>query len=221
MNQKKVARLFIENIPIILASSSPRRHQLMKKVGIVFDTVSVENEPLPLQDELPETYVMRAAETKAFTVAANNIQAVIIAADTVIVQNDGTNLKIIGKPSSDDDALTMLTELQGGRHQVFTGCCVVWPIEVKPHGIRYETFYDSTYISFGKWSQDVLRTYIKTGEPKDKAGAFSIEGIGGFLIDVVDGNFTTVLGLPLPQLLKCLLLGGAITIASQLQREEV
>lgn len=211
-NQQNMTGIFVENIPIILASASPRRHQLLKKLGIAFKIVSVDNEPLPFPNELPENYVMRAAEAKASFVAHHHPDALIIAADTIVTQNNGTPFRIIGKPNSDEDALTILMGLEGKQHQVFSGCCIIWPENTTPTNVRYETFYDSTYVHFGKWSKDILHAYIKTGEAKDKAGAFSIDGIGGFLIDIINGNFTTVLGLPLSEVVRRLLSGGAIHI---------
>lgn len=210
MNQQRVSGVFVEAIPIILASASPRRRHLLEQLGLLFKIVSVDNEPPPLFSESPLDYVIRAAKAKAFAVAGAEPHSVIIAADTVAISYKNKMAEIVGKPQSDEDSFSMLSCFQGGKHQVITACCIIWPLEKKIGSIQYEIFHDTANIHFGQWDKDILFSYIKTGEPSDKAGAFSIQGIGGFLIDIIEGNYSTVIGLPLPQLVRCLLKGGAI-----------
>lgn len=210
-SQKKVA-VFKENIPIVLASSSPRRQKLLQDLGLVFQISVVDTEPLPFKHELPSAYVVRAAESKAINVSTINPHGVTIGADTVVVYNDGESVEIVGKPCSEEDAFAMLSRFQGGKYQVITGCCLVWPFDTKQASPQYESFYDSTYIHFACWPDAVLSAYIQTEEPKDKAGSFAIQGIGAFLIDAIEGNYTTVLGLPVSQVIQRLLTGGAITV---------
>lgn len=220
MNQQRVSSVFIETVPIVLASASPRRRRLLEQLGLLFKTISVDSEPLPFSFEHPLEYVIRAAKVKAFAAAALESRSVIIAADTVVIYTKDDIFEIIGKPQSGNDSFSMLSRFQGGKHQVITGCCIVWPLEENTTSIQYETFYDTASIQFGQWDEDILFSYVSTGEPNDKAGAFSIQGIGAFLIDTIEGNYTTILGLPLPQLVKCLLKREAIKVVLNKNSEE-
>lgn len=220
MNQQRVSSVFIETMPIVLASASPRRRNLLEQLGLLFKVVSVDNEPLPLSSEHPLEYVIRAAKVKAFAAAALEPYSVIIAADTVVIYTKDNLCEIIGKPQSGNDSFSMLSRFQGGKHQVITGCCIVWPLEENITSVQYETFYDTASIQFGQWDKDILSSYVSTGESNDKAGAFSIQGIGAFLIDIIEGNYTTILGLPLPQLVKRLLKRKAIKVVLNKNSEE-
>lgn len=220
MSQQRVSSVFIETVPIVLASASPRRRSLLEQLGLLFKTISVDSEPLPFSFEHPLEYVIRAAKVKAFAAAALELRSVIIAADTVVIYTKDDTFEIIGKPQSGNDSFSMLSRFQGGKHQVITGCCIVWPLEENTTSIQYETFYDTASIQFGQWDEDILSSYVSTGEPNDKAGAFSIQGIGAFLIDIIEGNYTTILGLPLPQLVKCLLKREAIKVVLNKNSEE-
>lgn len=226
MTQQRVSSVFIETVPIVLASASPRRRSLLEQLGLLFKIVSVDSEPLPLSSEHPLEYVIRAAKVKAFAAAAAlEPRSVIIAADTVVIYTKDDVFEIIGKPQlgkpqSGNDSFSMLSRFQGGKHQVITGCCIVWPLEENITSVQYETFYDTASIQFGQWDKDILSSYISTGESNDKAGAFSIQGIGAFLIDIIEGNYTTILGLPLPQLVKLLLKRKAIKVVLNNNSEE-
>ncbi|OMQ03187.1 septum formation protein Maf [Lawsonia intracellularis] len=220
MTQQRVSSVFIETVPIVLASASPRRRSLLEQLGLLFKIVSVDSEPLPLSSEHPLEYVIRAAKVKAFAAAALEPRSVIIAADTVVIYTKDDVFEIIGKPQSGNDSFSMLSRFQGGKHQVITGCCIVWPLEENITSVQYETFYDTASIQFGQWDKDILSSYVSTGESNDKAGAFSIQGIGAFLIDIIEGNYTTILGLPLPQLVKRLLKRKAIKVVLNKNSEE-
>lgn len=221
MSQQRVSSVFIETVPIVLASSSLRRRSLLEQLGLLFKIVSVDSEPLPLSSEHPLEYVRRAAKVKAFAAAALEPHSVTIAADTVVIYTKDDVFEIIGKPQSDNDSFSMLSRFQGGKHQVITGCCIVWPSEENITSIQYETFYDTASIQFGQWDKDILSSYISTGESSDKAGAFSIQGIGAFLIDIIEGNYTTILGLPIPQLVKRLLKRGVIKVVLNKNSKEI
>lgn len=187
--------------PIVLASGSPRRQDFLRELGLAFTVVLSEvPEPLPYVGELPAEYVMRAAEAKAMSVTEQCQGTMLIAADTVVALGH----HIMGKPSSEEVALSMLQQLAGKTHEVVTGCCVMLPSGVK------HTFYASTRVSMWACSDDILRSYVATGEPCDKAGAYGIQGIGSFLVSSIEGSWSNVVGLPVAELVSFLVEQGCI-----------
>lgn len=176
--------------PIILASSSPRRSQLLRDLGVPFQIVpSNAPEPPPTRAEVenPGAYVEKLAHLKAQS--AEN-EAVIIAADTVVVlQNVGQN-QILGKPESEDEARAMLAKLRGKTHRVFSGVCV-------RRGENFRVAHQITRVTFGDFSDEFIAAYVQTGEPMDKAGAYAAQGKGALLIERIEGDYFNVVGLPL------------------------
>lgn len=169
---------------MILASGSPRRHELLGSLGIEFRVV-VSNIEEVLNQELPiEEQVMDLAKQKAD--ALNIEDELILAADTIVVIED----EILGKPKDEEDAYRMLRRLSGEVHYVYTGCCL-------KNGDDYKLFYDETKIVFKELTDQVIWDYIKTTEPMDKAGAYGIQGLGGELIERYEGDFYNVMGLPI------------------------
>jgi septum formation protein len=173
---------------IILASESPRRRQLLTQAGIphtVLASGADESvaEPLP-PGELVEVLALRKAEAVLPLV---NEPAVIIAADTVVYL-DG---RILGKPNDAGDAFAMLTALQGNRHTVYTGVALVHT----QNGKR-QCFVETAEVFFRALNEEAIRRYIATGEPMDKAGAYGIQERGAALVTRVEGDFYTVMGLP-------------------------
>ena len=122
----------------------------------------------------------------------------ILAADTVVALDSD----ILGKPADDTDALDMLRRLSGRRHEVITGVCCLFP-DGSSAG-----FADTSAVRFHAWPDDVLRAYVRSGEPADKAGAYAIQGQGAFLVESVHGSWSTVVGLPVSRLAALLLEGG-------------
>ena len=167
---------------IILASQSPRRRELMKYITDDFEVkVSDVDETLP-DGVTPRDAVMYLSKIKARPFAADG--DTVIGADTVVAI-DG---KILGKPADKADAAAMLGELSGKTHSVFTGVTVI------KNGAEH-TFYCETKVEFYPLTDDEIERYIATGEPLDKAGAYGIQGIGSVLIDRIDGDFFSVMGL--------------------------
>lgn len=172
---------------MILASGSPRRHELLGSLGIEFRVV-VSNIEEILNDTLPiPEQVMDLARQKAEALQIED--ELILAADTIVVIDD----EILGKPVDEDDAFKMLRKLSGRTHYVYTGCCL-------KHGTDYKMFYEETKINFKELSDQVILDYVKTKEPMDKAGAYGIQGLGGELVESYDGDFYNVMGLPLDKL---------------------
>jgi len=192
---------FHNRSPIVLASGSPRRRELLADLGLTFDVhPSPLEEPLPEPGESSADYVLRMARLKTLDVAARFRGATIIGADTAVVLND----RIMGKPQSKLDALEMLDTLSGATHQVVSGFCVVLP--------DGETLSEavSTDVDMRESTEDELMSYIETGEPMDKAGAYAIQGVGTFLVTAIRGSYTNVVGLPITRMLKTLIQRGVV-----------
>ena len=140
--------------PIILASSSPRRRELLGSLGIDFTIKVVDgSEPAPTLEDDPAAYAMRAAQAKAEAVARaagpETPDAVVLGSDTIVVLHEEHGPIILGKPASRDEALAMLLHLSGRTHTVYTGCCIIW---LSAHGeSRTELFYDAADVTFAEW----------------------------------------------------------------------
>ena len=172
---------------IVLASGSPRRQELLRRIGIEsFDVVvpdADESCPAGLSARETVAHIARAkAEAARALTAAEDI---VITADTLVVRGD----ERLGKPRDEADALRMLTELSGNRHTVCTGVTV-------RQGDRLKCFTVSTDVYFRPVREAELRAYIACGEPMDKAGAYGVQGRGALLVERIDGDFFNVMGLP-------------------------
>ena len=177
---------------IILASKSPRRRELLEKLGLDF-TVMTEDVDESMDPALPlEREILRVSEAKARAVQAGP-DDLIISADTVVCV-DG---KRLGKPADEADAKAMLRALSGRAHTVVSGLCVL-------RGDRCETASVSTNIHFRPLSDREIDAYVASGEPMDKAGAYGIQGLAAIFVDKLDGDYYNVMGLPLCALAELL-----------------
>lgn len=192
---------------VILGSGSPRRRELLEQIGIRFEVMVSEKEEVYTAQE-PEKIVRELALMKAKNVASEisdlemkDSEAegiIVIGADTVVVL-DG---QILGKPSDEKDAFAMLTSLQGREHQVFTGVAV---LDFDTEGNVSETaFAVKTDVCVNEMDEEEIRSYIRTGEPMDKAGAYGIQGRFAAYIDRIDGDYYNVVGLPVSALYRVL-----------------
>lgn len=185
--------------PLVLASASPRRKELLAGLGIPFTVrVAPAAEPTPAPGEDPASYVARAAAAKACAVCALPDlppRAAVLAADTIVVApDDGRGPRILGKPDNPAHALDMLRRLSGQRHEVFTACTLC----LNDGGQWRElAFTDRSGVRFARWPDPVLAAYAACKEPDDKAGAYAVQGVGAFLVEAVEGSWSTVVGLPL------------------------
>jgi septum formation protein len=183
-------------VKLILASASPRRAEILRDAGIAFTVLSSAVDETPYSNESPIDLVQRLANAKADLVAARAVgPAIVIAADTVVVL-DG---HILGKPRSSDDAHNMLTKLSGRTHSVITGVAMVR----LPDAERRQ-FVESTLVHFAPLSPEEISRYLATAEPRDKAGAYGIQGRAGRYIPRIEGCYFNVVGLPLSRLLTSL-----------------
>lgn len=180
--------------PLVLASRSPRRQQLLAMLGIPTRVAPADVQEIPLPRETPSAYARRLARDKARAVPG----AYVLGADTIVVLDD----EILEKPGDAGDALAMLTRLQGRWHEVITSVCLI------ANGETYEA-QDRTAVEFRRLDEATLRAYIATGEPMDKAGAYGIQGYGAALIERVEGDFFGVMGLPLRLVVDLLAKAGA------------
>ena len=177
----------ISAIKMILASGSPRRRELLSRLGYEFNVLSADIDEYLLDGESPDQHVMRLALAKAIEIAQNNPDDLVIGADTIVVLGE----RILGKPSSAEEAISMLTLLSGKAHIVYTGLALVFFGEQ-----IIKTDFDKTRVVFNTLNREDIIGYVASGEPLDKAGAYGIQGMGSFLVKNYDGEFDTVIGFP-------------------------
>jgi septum formation protein len=176
-------------IPLVLASQSPRRKELLSVIGIPFSVVPASIEEIPRPEESPEQFVVRAAREKGMEVASRVSQSLVLSADT-IVTIDG---EIFGKPCDESDAIRMLKKLSGKQHSVYTAVTLI--NQVKPETLEG---LDRTEVWFDDIDDSQIREYIRRENVLDKAGAYAIQGFAGLHIPRIEGNYFNVMGLPLP-----------------------
>jgi septum formation protein len=181
---------------IILASASPRRKELLEKLGLKFE-VDASNCAEEIDPTLePDELVRRISITKAKSVAQRHQDAVIIAADTIGV----IGKKLLGKPHTADEAGKMLAQISGKSHEVITGFTILDTVTDK---IMTGTVSTKVYIK--KLTQQEIAAYVQTGEPLDKAGAYGIQGRGAVIVEKIEGDYYNVMGLPLSALTEALI----------------
>ena len=187
---KKMAR-------IILASSSPRRKELLEQVGLKFEIFSPDIDESVCIGESADHYVQRLAEQKAQAILAQFPDAIVIAADTILVLDH----KIIGKPESKQHAFEIWTALSDRQHDVLSGVCLL-SSQCDPNTIQ--SMVVRTKVYFQKLSQLDVEQYWATGEPIGKAGAYAIQGYAAQFIQRIEGSYSNVVGLPLYETLQLL-----------------
>lgn len=174
---------------LILASASPRRQELLSRLGLDFTVIPARGEESLTPGLSPQEQVLRLAGQKALEVSVRQDHSpgrVILSADTVVVL-DGS---ILGKPRDTDDAARMLSALSGRSHQVLTGVCVLSEAGAQRH-------CEETQVFFRPLTSSEILAYVETGEPMDKAGAYGIQGYGALFAEKIIGDYFNVMGLPL------------------------
>jgi len=179
---------------VILASQSPRRRELLTLIGIAHEVMPADINEDVRAGELPRAYTERLAREKAAAIesrVANETRTIVIAADTTVVLNGD----ILGKPTDAADARTMIRRLAGRSHTVMTGIAVA-------RGGRVESAVEEVGVTFRELSDDEIARYVATGEPMDKAGAYGIQGWGATIVERVDGDYFSVMGLGLRRVVE-------------------
>lgn len=178
---------------IILASSSPRRRELMKQLGLEFEVITADCDET-IGDLPPAEIVRELSKRKALAVLSKiDFPAVVIGADTIVVDKS----RILGKPKSPEDAVETLMSLSGRTHSVFTG------MTLTNGGITIDDVRE-TKITFVRFSRADAEEYVKTGEPLDKAGSYGIQGLGGKFVSNINGDYYATVGLSISRLSRLL-----------------
>jgi septum formation protein len=176
--------------PIVLASQSPRRAELIARLGLEFDVQPADIDERYRPGETPPEHAERLAREKAEKVAATHPHALVVGSDTIVVI-DGD---VLGKPRDRAQAVEMLTRLSGRDHEVCTG------VAVAMNG-RVESGLERVRVRFRTLDRAACEAYAATGEPMDKAGAYGIQGFGSAIVESIEGDYFAVMGLPVVRML--------------------
>jgi septum formation protein len=181
---------------LILASNSPRRHELLRNAGIAFKASPSQADERRREGESAEAYARRAACEKALDVAGRTAPgAIVLGADTVVAIRG----QILGKPLNPEEARQFLRLLSGATHQVITGFCLVRA----PRGVAALS-HEVTHVTFRQVDDDEIEQYVLSGEPFDKAGAYGIQGLASKFVSRIEGCYFNVVGLPVARLWQAL-----------------
>ncbi len=179
--------LSLDSPQLILGSQSPRRRELLARLGVRFKVISADIDESPLPDEGAQHCVRRLAEAKATAIwQCQDISLPILTADTVVVVDD----RILGKPRDKAEACAMLEQLSGREHKVMTAVCV-------RDSKGQESLVQTSRVSFATLTAQEIRAYVATGEPMDKAGSYAIQGLAAAFVRELQGSYSGVVGLPL------------------------
>ena len=186
---------------LVLASASPRRRELLTGLGLEFEVRPVDVDETPRENEEPKAFVERLAREKSQ--ARVDSGEAVLAADTIVTIDD----RLLGKPRDDADAAAMLRRLSGRSHEVLTGVALASDRGEPACAIA------RTEVRFAPLSEDEIAWYVASGEPRDKAGAYAIQGLGAHFVESISGNYSNVVGLPLPTVYRLLGEAGIDLIA--------
>jgi len=189
--------------PLILASASPRRKEILSQLGLTFSVYSSNVDEVLQRDEAPESYVSRLARDKAQAVARQvETDGWVLGADTTVCIDD----LIFEKPVDDQDALRMIRRLSGCWHEVLTGFALC---DSRSGEVHVRTV--CTRVRFRELQIQACERYVQSGEGRDKAGAYAVQGLGAGLVRDIEGSYTNVVGLPAAQTIELLIQVGALT----------
>ena len=183
---------------LVLASGSPRRRELLERLGLDFDVVAPDVDETRYPDEVPAAYVDRVARSKSAAVAGDGL--IVLAADTIVVHEG----RVMGKPGHPEEARTMLRRIEGDVHEVFTGLAIgAWDT-----GAQIKSVVDVAEVTMLPMTEEEIAWYVGTGEPLDKAGGYALQGLGGLFVGKVVGSPFTVIGLPIHLIARLLSASG-------------
>jgi septum formation protein len=186
---------------LILASRSPRRRYLLEQAGLTFSVIpsTLDESSVPVSP--PADHVRMLANAKAMEVAELYPKSWVLGADTLVLIGDA----VLGKPDTPVQARRMLRALSGKTHRVLTGYCICCKAAERSFSETVET-----KVSFKTLNETEIDWYLSTGEPFDKAGAYAVQGLGSFLVKRIEGSYTNVVGLPVCEVIECLLREGVV-----------
>jgi septum formation protein len=208
-----------EQVKLVLASSSPRRVELLKYLGLPFTVSPSSWEETFDPSWRPERVVLELARIKAEDVARSlppGSNYIVLGGDTIVVLDE----KILGKPSSQADACHMLRRLSGRTHTVYTGIAVLHLSWERRHpagsleGAQLKQGFERSDVTFRKLDEQEIVAYVETGEPMDKAGAYALQGIGSAIVEKINGCYTNIIGFPLPLLVRLLRESGVAILGT-------
>ncbi|MBI0576506.1 septum formation inhibitor Maf [Neobacillus cucumis] len=176
---------------LILASSSPRRKELLENLRLSFAISSSDVDESFEPHLSPKEVVMELASRKAQVVFQENPDAFVIGADTIVVANG----QILGKPANEAEASSMLRKLSGTQHEVYTGVAII-------SSESSTEFYEKTEVWFWELTDEEINFYVQSGEPLDKAGGYGIQGLGSMLVKKINGDYFAVVGLPVARTVR-------------------
>ena len=186
-----------------LASSSPRRQEILRALGLTFTAQGADIDESRLDGETPEQMVLRLAAAKASAAVAAEGQ-LVLGADTAVVLGG----RVLGKPRDESDAVEMLLCLSGCTHRVLTGVALQTPAGSK-------VVVSATDVRFREIDRDEARAYWHSGEPRDKAGAYAIQGLGGMFVEAISGSYSGVVGLPVFETVNLLRAAGVTVLVNE------
>jgi septum formation protein len=173
-------------VRLVLASASPRRAEILTQAGFEFDVVPADIDERRVGSEPPVAYVCRVAAAKAAAIAERDAGRLVLAADSAVLVGD----QLFGKPGDDEDAAGMLRQLSGRTHEVLTAVTL-------RQGTAILSEVVCTHVTFARLSADELAWYVASGEPRDKAGAYAIQGLASRFVERIEGSYSNVVGLPI------------------------
>ncbi|HWV58515.1 MAG TPA: nucleoside triphosphate pyrophosphatase [Longimicrobiales bacterium] len=178
--------------PLVLASRSPRRVELLRMLGLTFETIPSNVDESVRPGETAKAHVERLAREKASSVARRRPDALVIGSDTVVVLDE----EVLGQPRDEEEAVDMLLRLAGREHRVETGVAVAAP------GGDIRSAVETVRVRFRAFDRRTATEYVATGEPLDKAGAYGIQGYGSTIVESIEGDFFAVMGLPIVRMME-------------------
>jgi len=185
-----------KDFDLILASASPRRKELLQLSGLRLKVIPADIDEENFALSSPEDIVRGLSQSKGELVAAKHPDHFVLAADTIVVIQNGSKFTVLGKPKNDAHAVEMLSNLSGREHQVYTGYHLTNKTKKQTRaGVV------ATTVHFAELQPAEIKSYVATGEPLDKAGAYGIQGIAGIFISQIAGSYSNVVGLPLAEVL--------------------
>jgi septum formation protein len=204
--------MLLENRPVlILASASPRRQELLREAGIPFEVHAANINEDQIAGDTPLEYARRLSREKAEAVAAIYPQRYVLGADTIVVVSSAVpgKAEILGKPKDHADAVRMLRLLSGRGHEVTTAVSLVMP-GAGTETRAFVTKTSTTQVWFRQLTEEEIQQYVASGEPMDKAGAYAIQGGASLWADRIEGEYSSVVGLPLSVVTEMLRTNGLL-----------